>query len=559
MSTSPENAVVKIKLSKSAALGEILQCIEQVEATKIVFVCASNLALLAEVAVIKKIKEQAEECAKELIFVSSQRFSRDTLKKYELVCFSAVPVEFKDLPFTTIDQVLAPEQLTVDDRSEDEHDAEEDEEGGKNFPQFELKRITRTPTVSRAQVFFFLLVTVGFVLLLNWWFAPKAIITMKSKIEAVPFIQNVIVVFPEHELPDENQDLPRVKGIFVRTQVEDEEVITAGGRRYDVTNARGKITLYNETTEEKYLVPSRLRASGGVIVRFKKPVTIPPRTEEGPGAIVVAVEADAYDEDERPIGGRGNISAGTEFTFPALRDELQELYYGRANKGPLVGGSTLTHYVVLEEDEESAKEVLLDSFRYRGIEALKEEVAKRSKREGGSQFLLQHPTLLRSEVLEYVFPTEKIGQEHETFTVAGKVEVAGIVFDQGAIKDILEDRISSTLDERQKLVHLDESSIDYELLSSEAFMDEKWIKLSVKVVGVEQLDADSKDPKVVAWRQELKNSIVGKDRDKARSILINNPEIEDVLDIEIDPPWSQSLPADPEEIKFRVQRVGTER
>ena len=36
----------------------------------------------------------------------------------------------------------------------------------------------------------------------------------------------------------------------------------------------------------------------------------------------------------------------TELIFPALRSESRELYYARANKGPLVGGSTLIHYFI---------------------------------------------------------------------------------------------------------------------------------------------------------------------------------------------------------------------
>ena len=233
----------------------------------------------------------------------------------------------------------------------------------------------------------------------GWWMAELSALFIGSSI-----VVGLVARMSEAEITEENEQLPKVKGITPQTIIEDTEIIVPSGREYEVTNAKGKLTLFNETNVEKYLIPSRLKDPTGVIIRTQSSVTIPPKANGKAGQVVVDVIADEYDEDERPIGLRGNLDAGTELYFPALREDLKEVYYARTNKGPLVGGSTLTKYIVTPEDEELAKERMIENFRDRGIQELMREVKGRSKREGSSQILMEKNQLLKNRLIRFLIP-----------------------------------------------------------------------------------------------------------------------------------------------------------
>ena len=426
----------------------------------------------------------------------------------------------------------------------------------RDLPKFSFRRIeqSRSQKSVRGKVFFGFLGAIALLGGVLFWVSPKATIILKPRVSAVPIMQNILVTFPEAFVGKENKFLPTVEGIFTQTEVAGEETIPSSGRQYDITNAKGKITLFNETRKPKFFLPSRLQTTDGVIVRFKRDITVPARDGEQPGQLVVEVEADVRDAKDRPIGYRGNIEAGTELIFPALREESRELYYARANKGPLVGGSTLTRYLIEAGDKEKAQELLIETFRIRAIEKLISEIRNRSSREGKRYILLENPELIRTELLEYQFPDEIIGTESQTFKVYGKLKLSGVVFDQSQVVDILSRKLKSVLDPRQKLVEIDEQSTEYRVLESEDLAEEGWLKLSVTMVGVGSLDLDSDSRVAVEWRENLKKEIAGKSAEEVRSVLINMAEIDDVRDIKASPPWVKSLPMICGRIRFEVKR-----
>jgi hypothetical protein len=315
------------------------------------------------------------------------------------------------------------------------------------------------------------------------------------------------------------------------------------------------VTLFNETNKPKFLVPSRLSTPDGLIYRFKNEVTIPAKKGDKAGEKVVEIFADEYDEKGNPIGYRGNIIAGTELFFPAFRENLRELYYAKANKGPLIGGSTLTHYVVTPEDEGKSANFLEEVLQGQAIINLKKENEARSRREKKQFVLLENKDLFVSNFTDFKFPKELIGQESETFAVSGKLELSGIVFDQEIVKKALLKKLNAVLDDRQQLIELDEKSVTYNLLDKENFAEKRYVKVSVKAIGVKSIDFTVNTKDSLEWINDLKKQIAGKTREEARSILINIPEIEQVLNIDIAPFWSNKIPKIFNRIKFEVNKM----
>ncbi|MCF7905955.1 hypothetical protein K9L63_02080 [Candidatus Gracilibacteria bacterium] len=549
--------ILRVVLDSESRVKDIVAVLDTVKAHKIVFVCPGNFSLLSDMAFLKKLKAHAAETKKELAFVCPKKFIRDAVASQHLTAYSTVIKELEDVEEKTIDEVLQKKEEVSSKETEEPSVPQTKKDKGK--PAFSLRKIEGKKGKERSLrgTIFFAFLAVIIILGGVWaWIAPHATIVIKPQTSVLPITQNVLVTFPEARVPEKEMHLPQVQGIFVQTEIAGTEVFPATGRKYDLTNARGKVTLYNETSQPKFLVPSRLKAPNGAIFRFTESVTVPPRNADGAGQLVVDIVADEYDEEDEPIGERGNIEAGTEFIFPALRGALQELYYARANKGPLVGGSTLVHYFVEEESFAVAREVLTDRFRARGVDRLQEEIRSRSNREGKKYVFLDDPRLLVTTLEEALFPMHLIGQATQTFEVQARLLLSGIVFDQTEVTEFLRGKLQLTQDQRKKLIGVDQNSALYRILVHENLEEEKWVKLSVSMDGVEALDMASDSISAREWRSSLRKMIAGKSVHEARGILTNFPEIEQIIDIRIAPFWSENVPIIEDQIEFEVRGAG---
>jgi len=272
-------------------------------------------------------------------------------------------------------------------------------------------------------------------------------------------------------------------------------------------------------------------------------VTIPPKADGVAGKISVGVVADEYDENEKPIGQRGNLEAGTDLFLPGLRQESRELYYAKANQGPLVGGSTLTTYFVTEEDGELAKPLLTGSLRIQAVDALKTELARRSDREAKDYVLIEQASVLESELLNFEYDVAQTGQELQAFEVKGLLTLRGLVFDQDQVIQVMAEKLKASQDDRKKMVNIDEGSVEYRILETENYLEDGWIKLSVTLTGVETLDFDADNQFAREWQQGIKKEIIGRSVESTRGLLLNHPEIEEIVKLEISPFWLQQLPS----------------
>jgi hypothetical protein len=281
-------------------------------------------------------------------------------------------------------------------------------------------------------------------------------------------------------------------------------------------------------------------------------VTIPPKVGEEPGQIAVRVVADEFDASETPIGQRGNLPAGTDLFFPGLRAETREFYYAKANLGPLVGGSTLINYFVQEEDSTLAEPLLASSLRIQAVDSLKTELESRSARENKDYVLIEQASVLRGAMTDFTYDPLQTGQPQQTFEVGGSLVLSGLVFDQDDIIEIMSDKLKKSQDDRKKIVNIDTSSVEYRILDTEMYEEDNWVKLSVTITGVETLDFEADNEFARDWQQSIKREIIGLSVDSARGILLNHPEIEEIVKFEIRPFWLQQLPVIVDQIDLDI-------
>lgn len=547
----------KITLKKGLTPKEILSIFSALRAKTIYFVIARDFSLITEINFVKKLAETASDHKTEIKFVTQKPYFQQILKRQNLEIFDILPEDIADQPSKNISQILGKIEAHKNEIAPSDFSSQKINKkikGTKSSPSFSAKKIEnlKDEKSMRSFLFFLFLVLITGMAGVFFWISPSATITINPQISVIPITQNVLIKLPGSVEGDENSKLPFVEGIFVETEIAGTETFPSSDKTYELTHARGKVTIFNETSEAKFFIPSRLESADGVILRTQKNITVPAKKDNIPGKIVVDVIADPFDSKSKPIGTRGNIDAGTELFFPSLRKETQELYYAKANRGPLVGGSTLTHYFVSENDYELAKPILHESFRVEGIDSLQQELERRSNREGTKYVLLSQPQLLKSNLLEYTTDESLIGQEQQTFRANGKVKVSGLVFDQDAIINVLQKKIEDSQDHRKKLLKMDETSIDYRVLEHEDFEDERWVKLSVSLMGIETLNLKAKSDFATQWQTELKKEIAGKEEKSANSILINHPEIKEIIKIKISPFWNKSIPSILDQINFKI-------
>jgi len=544
--------VLQVALAPGDSIRDIFRVFEVAGAEKVVFICPRHFSVLSDISFLKKLKGAALQFNKKIAFVVKEAALLDILNSQDIEALPAAP----DLAEGEM-QVALRDLFPKEKAKKNAPVIASHTRGGAKVehPKFSTRKIENThgESSARGKIFFGFLGVVGFLGIIWVWLAPSATITIKSRVSPIPVTQNFLITLPAAEIPEDSQTLPQVDGIYVQTEVRETEVMPSTGRRYDVTDAKGKVTLYNETNQPKFLLPSRLSSAEGVIVRFEEEVIIPPHDGNKPGSIVVEVRADPYDEDQNPIGDKGNLMAGTELIFPALREESQELYYAKANKGPLVGGSTLTHYFVAEEDKELSQASLFEVFKIRGVDRLQEEVKNRSNREGKNYILLDKAGLLKSDLKDFVFPEHLSGEEVQTFEVSGAVFVSGVVFDQTPVVDFLEEKVEQNQDARKKLLRVDPTSVTYQVLAAEELEEKQWVKLSISATGIETLDLNPRYEWAAQWFENLKKQIVDRPVSEVRGLLANDPEIEEVLDIDVSPFWGNRLPRMWERIEFKLQ------
>ncbi len=551
--------IIKIHLKESDTIKDILAVFDEEIFQKIILLCPRNLLLFSEISNLKKLKTKAQEKNKKFALIIPQKFIRDIAISQEIEVYSTLPKEFIETPEKNLEDINHPKKKAR--KIEKEKTETNKKNISKKLPEFSTQKIgeTKQEKLLRGKVFFGLLTAIGLLSLILFWISPKATIIIKPKISVIPVTQNILIQMPESTIRPEDEELPKIKGIEIETEIAETQIFPTGGRKYDLTNAKGRVTLFNETTKEKFLVPSRLANREGAIFRFSNNVTIPPASSTEPGKAEVIITADEYDSKGEPIGERGNIQAGTELYFPALRSELQELYYAKANKGPLVGGSTLTHYFMIEEDIPTAKRRLFENFESRGIEKLRQEVQQRSSREKKQYVLLEDRRIFKSEILEESYPTEQVGQPTQTFEAFGKMKMKGLVFDQSQVIQFLNQKIQETQDHRKKLITIDPHSAQYKILetSEDNEKTSNWVKLSVQMKGIEMFDFNAESNTAREWRQTLKKEIAGKTKQEAMGLLTNFSEIENIADIKIDPPWSKKIPTLFDQIEFKIQNDTT--
>lgn len=550
---SSKNKLIKIRLKAGDKPGEVLDWLKETKAKEVCLLLERDFVVVTESSFIARLQGVLKKLRTEVWFVTQKAYFQDVLSQHKLRVQGYEPEQFADTPVQTLGELrgMVAAQKNVFAKKSIEFKPKLQTATKPQFSMRKIENLKHEKSLRGIYFFVFLLLILG----LGWlyfWVSPQAEIIIKPRINTTEVTQNIVVGLPGASWDETDENLPKIKGIKVQTEKIETQTFASTGRKYELTNASGQVTLFNETSEPKYLLPSRLKTEDGVIFRMQSEATIPARKEGKSGRVAVRVVADEYDESEKPVGQRGNIDAGTELFFPGLRQESRELYHAKANLGPLVGGSTLTRYFVTPEDNELAKPLLTESLRIQAVDSLKTELERRSNREAKDYVLIEQASVLQSELTNFEYDPLQTGQELQAFAVEGALKIEGLVFDQDQVITVMAKKLKQSQDDRKKMVNIDAGSVEYRILETEGYEERGWVKLSVTLTGVETLDFEADNEFAVTWQQGIKKEIIGLSLDSARGLLLNHPEIEEIVKLEIRPFWLHQLPVIVDQIKLDI-------
>lgn len=554
---SSKQKLIKIRLKAGDTPGAVLTFLKTTKAKEVCLLIERDFLVVTESSFIQRLQETLKESKAEICFVTKKQYFQSVLSQHKLRVQGYEPEQFAEIETKTISQLQGKVAATknVFEAKSIQFKPKLQTSAPNTKPQFSMRKIENLNDEKsfRGIYFFVFILLIGGLGWLYFWVSPQAEIVIKPRINTTEVTQNIVVGLQGAVWGENDVNLPKVEAIRVQTEKIESQTFASTGRSYELTNASGQVTMFNETREPKFLLASRLQNEEGIIFRMQNEVTIPPANADGAGRIAVRIVADEYDEEGQPVGQKGNIDAGTELFLPGLRKDTRELYYAKANLGPLVGGSTLTNYFVREDDSALAKPLLNDSLRIQAVDSLKTELLRRSEREKKDYVLIEQASVLQSELTNFIYDELQTGQPLQAFAVEGSLRLSGLVFDQDNVIEIMAAKLKRSQDDRKKIVNIDTGSVEYRILETENFEENNWVKLSVTITGVETIDFEADNQFAREWQQEIKKEIIGLSVDSARGLLLNHPEIEEIVKLEIQPFWLQQLPVIVDQIKLDIK------
>lgn len=354
-----------------------------------------------------------------------------------------------------------------------------------------------------------------------------------------------------------------IRAEFLETTFEVDLGLGATGQVFTGKNATGRLTIFNRSAKDKFIVPSRFLAQNkGIIFRTKKALTIPKAVGDIPGQIVAEVEAcerddlkcDCINEPETCqgdfVGARGNLAAPIFFTLPAIPSLSPSRYWAESFE-PLTGGKTQITKFISAEDLENVELNVRREIQYRARDEIQNLLDQKKHLAEGEFTLLDRPEALEVEVLDFRVPPDLLNKRQAEFTVPVKARVRAILYAEEELRALLFGQLKLKVHPEKVLTKVKFATL--------AFRVEKFdftgqlVKLVATIEGVEEFDLAEKSAVGQRLTERIRTRILGKNIGEAEKYIRNLPEVNQVV-ISSWPFWARTVPELPENVKFQLRR-----
>jgi hypothetical protein len=303
------------------------------------------------------------------------------------------------------------------------------------------------------------------------------------------------------------------------------KILNPTERKFSKQKASGMITVYNNytTNKQRLIKRTRFATSDGKVYRIRKSIVIPGKKGNIPGRLDVRVYADL-------AGDKYNLTSGT-FTLIALKGKNKKMYNSITAKlkTPITGGFVGERFVVSESMKSKVRKELRNHILQRAIkEATKIASSTMYIFDGG--VIAEHNDIIEQNI-------------NNKLKLTQTSKITYISFKKRDFADAL---ISSASNNGQQKGYAIIKNIE---------------KLRIKVDKESFETVDDNVVKILingnaefVWlfdKEQLKRDLLGKDIEVARVVLKSYSMIKHA-DIIFRPPWSHSLPKNPNDITITI-------
>ncbi|MBC7498852.1 hypothetical protein H7170_04385 [Candidatus Gracilibacteria bacterium] len=380
----------------------------------------------------------------------------------------------------------------------------------------------------------------------------KTIITITPQISIRPISANIVYIqglsgsllTTRNTLPLREVDIPTTYTMRFQLETVDPN---------STSNARGIITVYNETSTAQALKPqTRFVTLDGVVFRSVNWVNVPPAkslngiTEMG--TIDVEIVSDVRDEAGTLIGQKGNIQSGVDLTIPGLKFNRDKIY--AKSKIAFVGGEAPRIHIVTEAEVTKFTGLLKEQLHRVARNTLQKNLDDKKVSSGDDYALFSGDAVAFTGETYEIISGQKYGEFAEEIEMRGTVLVKALTYDRKATIDYLtsifrEGLLAGT--DHEVAVHADTLRVSSVISRSP---DDMTIKATMEMNT--SIAHDFEDPKNQLTHY-LKVTIAGLAKTEAITRLLNTGHVKEVT-INSYPFWNRSVSGNIDQIEFVIKK-----
>ncbi len=398
------------------------------------------------------------------------------------------------------------------------------------FPRIRLKG--RLPIIIAALL---LLLVIGGVFAYKFMSEiPKAEVTIL--VNAQPLTRSFEIKVKNGVVTDVEQKL--LKGSTVQASLDDKLTIETTGEKIIGEKAKGRITIYNKTSEEKKFEKGEELKSeddDDLVYVLDDTVTVPPSTPEDPsdpGSLLIPGQADA-DVLADKIGDKYNLKEDNDLIF----DDYDEDAYAAEVVEDIDGGKEEKISTVAQEDIDTLKTSLLENTQDKNLLALNNTVTEKEKLISGSE---------NTGVSKEAF-SHSLDEETEELTLEQTFVTKGLVYEteelDKLIDKVVEDFVPEgfVLSTKERVVNVEILGNTEDTVLSDTEAD---VQVTLKTFVVPDISEDS-----------IKKELMGKSVNEAQKILGSIRNVK-TYEFNLSPrvPFFDYVPRDENRIKITLER-----
>lgn len=360
------------------------------------------------------------------------------------------------------------------------------------------------------------------ILLLVLVVLPSASVVVFAKTQSVARDIDIIADVSAQSPDSTKLTIPAVAVNESHTIAED---FQSNGKKEVGSKAEGRVALYNLTGSPMALKAgtTTLTVGSKTYVFKQDQANVKPLTSSADDSTATVADVIAVD------GGEGfNIPAGTrmEISNQSFGSQPQRLYAKTVSQ--VIGGNSRFVSVVSQQDLVDAQSKLIRKV-VDGINA--NLVSGKVKLVDGAY----------SVNIESFTSDKPEGTEAQGYTVELKVNITGLAFDEAGLKNMIRQRLLSSLGAGKTLQEADLDKVIYQIKNLDVQTGIMQLALHYESTAKPNIEP-----------VDLVNKLAGKSKQEASDLILSNPDI-DKVEITVQPAWQSDLPRFGSKIHLEVR------